>query len=311
MRMASSSHKVIYAALTANIIIATAKFVTAAITGSSSMLAEGFHSTVDIGNSVLLLFGMRRSQRPADELHPFGHGKELYFWSFVVAVSVFSVGGVLSIWEGIHHLQHPGELGNLKWSYAVLGLSAVLDGYSLLVSLREIGRTKGSASLWQFIQRSKDPTVYTVAMEDGADLAGVVVAFLAIFLGEQLHLPWLDGAGSIVIGVILIGIAGVLGRESKNLLVGESASRPLVEQIRRAVANDPGVDAVGQVLTMQLGPEVVLVNIDAHFKPQGSLGALESAIRRVEDSVRAVDPSIEHIFLEAASLQGQQTRGPK
>ncbi len=305
-RMASSSHKVIYAALTANILIATAKFVTAAITGSSSMLAEGFHSTVDIGNSVLLLFGMRRSQRPADELHPFGYGKELYFWSFVVAVSVFSVGGVLSVWDGIHHLHSPAELGNLKWSYAVLGLSAVLDGYSLIVSLREIARTKGSASLWQFIQRSKDPTVYTVAMEDGADLAGVIVAFLAIFLGEHLHLPWLDGAGSIVIGVILIGIAIVLGRESKNLLVGESASRPLVQQIRRAVASDAGIDAVGQVLTMQLGPHAVLVNIDARFKPQGSLDALESAIRRVEDSVRAIDPSVQHVFLEASSLQAQQ-----
>jgi len=303
--MASSSHKVIYAALTANILIAVSKFVTAAITGSSSMLAEGFHSSVDIGNSVLLLFGMRRSQRPADELHPFGHGKELYFWSFVVAVSVFSVGGVLSIWEGVNHLQHPAELGNLKWSYAVLGLAFVLDGYSLIVSLREIARTKGDASLWEFIQRSKDPTVYTVAMEDSADLAGIVVAFLAIYLGERLQLPWLDGAGSILIGVILIGIAIVLGRESKNLLVGESASRPLVEKIRRAVATDPGVDAVGQVLTMQLGPHAVLVNIDARFKPQGSLEALESAIRRVEDSVRAIDPSVQHIFLEAASLQAQ------
>lgn len=304
--MASSSHKVIYAALTANVLVATAKFVTAAITGSSSMLAEGFHSTVDIGNSLLLLLGMRRSARPADELHPFGHGKELYFWSFVVAVSVFSVGGVLSIWEGVSHLQHPAELGNLKWSYTVLGFSAILDGYSLIVSLREIGRTKGKATLWEFIQRSKDPTVYTVAMEDSGDLAGVVVAFLAIFLGERLHLPWLDGTGSIVIGILLICIAAVLGRESKNLLVGESASRQSVESIRPAVAHDPAVDAVGQVLTMQLGPESVLVNIDVRFKPQGSLGSLENTIRRVEDRVREVDPAVQHVFLEASSLQVQQ-----
>jgi cation diffusion facilitator family transporter len=238
-------------------------------------------------------------------LHPFGHGKELYFWSFVVAVSVFSVGGVLSIWEGVNHVQHPAELSNLKWSYIVLAISAILDGYSLIVSLREIARTKGNATLWQYIQRSKDPTVYTVAMEDFADLSGVVVAFLAVFLGEHLGLPWLDGAGSIVIGVLLIGIALVLGRESKNLLVGESASRPLVRQIRRAVSDDEGVDAVGQVLTMQLGPHSVLVNIDLRFKPQGSLPALETAIRRVEQSIRSVDPSIHHIFLEASSLQNQ------
>ena len=300
---ASSSNKVIYAALTANVLIATAKFTTAAVTGSSSMLAEGFHSMTDIGNSVLLLFGVHRSKRPADELHPFGHGKELYFWSFVVAVSVFSVGGVLSIWEGVNHLHHPAELTNLKWSYVVLGISALLDGYSLFVSLREINRTRGAATFWQYIQRSKDPTVYTVAMEDGADLAGVVVAFLAIFLGEHLGLPWLDGAGSIVIGVLLIGIAIVLGRESKNLLVGESASRALVRKIRRAVSDDPGVDDVGQVLTMQLGPHSVLVNIDLRFKPQGSLDALETAIRRIENSIRSVDPSIQHIFLEASSLQ--------
>jgi cation diffusion facilitator family transporter len=306
MRMASSSHKVIYAALTANVLIATAKFVTAAFTGSSSMLAEGFHSMVDIGNSLLLLLGMRRSKRPADELHPFGHGKELYFWSFVVAVSVFSIGGVLSIWDGAHHVRNPTLSGNLTWNYAVLGFAAVLDGYSLLVSLKEIRRTKGSQSLWQYIQRSKDPTVYTVAMEDGADLAGILVAFLAIFLGERLHLPWLDGVGSITIGVLLVGIAIVLGRESKNLLVGESASRPLVEKIQRVVANDSDVDAVGQVLTMQLGPHSVLVNIDVRFKPQGSLQALEATIRRVEDRVRAVDPSIQHVFLEASSLQAQQ-----
>jgi cation diffusion facilitator family transporter len=303
--MASSSHKVIYAALTANILIATAKFTTAAFTGSSSMLAEGFHSMVDIGNSVLLLFGIRRSQRPADELHPFGHGKELYFWAFVVAVSVFSIGGVLSIWEGAHHIHNPTLSGDLKWSYAVLGLATLLDGYSLFVSLKEIRHLKGSLGLWEYIKRSKDPTVYTVAMEDGADLAGVLVAFLAIFLGEHLQLPWLDGVGSIVIGVLLVAIAVVLGRESKNLLVGESASRHHVEQIQTTVAGDPAVAAVGQVLTMQLGPESVLVNIDVHFRPQGSLPALETAIRRVEDSIREVDPSIQHVFLEASSLQGQ------
>jgi cation diffusion facilitator family transporter len=305
--MASSSHKVIYAALTANVLIATAKFITAAFTGSSSMLAEGFHSTVDIGNSLLLLFGMHRSRRPADELHPFGHGKELYFWSFVVAVSVFSIGGVLSIWEGAHHIHNPTLSGDLKWSYGVLGLAAVLDGYSLLVSLREIGRTKGDLSLWQFIRRSKDPTVYTVAMEDSTDLAGVVVAFLALFLGERLQLPWSDGAGSILIGLLLIAVAMVLGRESKNLLVGESASRQHIEEIHRAVASDPGVDAVGQVLTLQLGPETVLVNVDVRFKSQGSLEALERTIRRVEDRVRSVDPSIQHVFLEASSLQTQSS----
>src|SRR5512133_867406 len=259
--MSASSRKVIYAALAANSLIAVATFAAALFTGSSSMLAEGLHSSVDIGNSLLLLFGTNRSQRPPDELHPFGHGKELYFWSFVVAVSLFSVGGVLSIWEGVQHVRHPSISGNLISNYVILAIAAVLDGYSLIVSLKEIHRTKGSFTLWQYIKHSKDPTAYTVALEDSADLAGILVAFLALFLGERLGIPWLDGAGSIVIGVILVGIATVLGRESKNLLVGESASRLQVEAIRRAVSGDPAVSAIGQVLTMQLGPESVLVNV--------------------------------------------------
>lgn len=304
--MSSSSHKVIYAALAANIAIAVGKFVTAALTGSSSMLAEGFHSTVDIGNSLLLLLGLRRSSRAADQLHPFGHGKELYFWSFVVAVSIFSVGGVLSIWEGIQHVHHPSISGNLIWMYCVLAFAVLMDGYSFLVSWREISRARGSATLWQFIQHSKDPTVYTVLMEDSMDILGIFVAFLAIFLGERLHLPWLDGAGSILIGLILISVAFVLGRESKNLLVGESASRQHVQEINNTVSNDPDVDAVGPVLTMQLGPQSVLVNLEVRFKPQGSLQALEATIRRLEDRIRAIDPSIQHVFLEASSLQSGQ-----
>jgi cation diffusion facilitator family transporter len=306
--MSSSSHKVIYAALAANIAIAVGKFVTAALTGSSSMLAEGFHSTVDIGNSLLLLLGLRRSSRPADQLHPFGHGKELYFWSFVVAVSIFSVGGVLSIWEGIQHVHHPSISGNLIWTYCVLVFAVLMDGYSFLVSWREISRARGCATLWQFIQHSKDPTVYTVLMEDSMDILGIIVAFLAIFLGERLHLPWLDGAGSILIGLILISVAFILGRESKNLLVGESASRQHVQEINNTVSNDPEVDAVGPVLTMQLGPQSVLVNLEVRFKPQGSLQALEATIRRLEDRIRAIDPSIQHVFLEASSLQSGQPR---
>ena len=304
--MSSSSHKVIYAALIANIAIAVGKFATAALTGSSSMLAEGFHSTVDIGNSLLLLLGLRRSTRPADQLHPFGHGKELYFWSFVVAVSIFSVGGVLSIWEGIEHVRHPSLSGNLIWTYCVLAFAVLMDGYSFLVSWREIGRARGSSTLWQFIQQSKDPTVYTVLMEDTMDILGIVVAFLAIFLGERLQLPWLDGAGSILIGIILISVAFVLGRESKNLLVGESASHRHVQEITNTVSSDPDVDAVGPVLTMQLGPQSVLVNLEVRFKPQGSLQALEATIRRVEGRIRAIDPAIQHIFLEASSLQAGQ-----
>lgn len=306
--MPSSRHKVIYAALFTNLAIAVAKFVVAALTGSSSMLAEGFHSVVDTGNGLLLLIGVRRSIRPADELHPFGHGKELYFWSFVVAVSIFAVGGGLSIWEGYEHVRYPVVSNDLLSSYIVLAISAALNVYSLIVSLREVHRTSGGLGFWEFVRRSKDPTAYTVVLEDSSDLIGIAIAFFALFFGERFGLRWLDGTGSILIGVLLIAVAFILGRESKNLLIGERASQPYVDRIHGTVTNDPAVDAVGEILTMQLGPESVLVNIEVRFKPQGSLRNLENSIRRIEDRIRAVDPSIRQVFLEASSLESNQRR---
>lgn len=210
---------------------------------------------------------------------------------------------MLSIWEGIRHIQHPSLSGDLLWNYCILGFAAIMDGFSLYVSLRQILRTKGSATFWEFVKHSKDPTIYTVALEDSTDLIGLTIAFLAMYLGEHLQMRWLDGLGSVLIGALLISVSTVLARESKNLLIGESATREQLEQIKRAVASDPGVDAVGPILTMQLGPNSVLVNIEIRFKSQGSLQALESTIRRVEDSIRAIDPSFQHIYLEASSLQ--------
>ncbi|HEU5404199.1 MAG TPA: cation diffusion facilitator family transporter [Terriglobales bacterium] len=306
--MPPPSRKVIYAALATNFAIAVAKFIAAALTGSSSMLAEGFHSVVDTGNGLLLLYGVRRSTRPADSMHPFGHGKELYFWSFVIAVSTFAVGGVLSIWEGIAHIRHPEVSAHLFWSYCILALSSVLNLYSLIVGLREIQRTRGRSTFWEFVQRSKDPTAYTVVLEDSSDLIGIAIAFCALFFGKRLGMPWLDGVGSVLIGLLLIGVAFILGRESKNLLIGERALQPYIDSIQRAVAGDPAVEAVGEVLTMQLGPESVLVNIEVRFKPQGSLRNLENSIRRIEDRIRSVDPSIRQVFLEASSLESTQSR---
>jgi cation diffusion facilitator family transporter len=300
--------KVIYAALATNFAIAVGKFIAAAFTGSSSMLAEGFHSVVDTGNGLLLLYGVRRSARPADPLHPFGHGKELYFWSFVIAVSTFAVGGVLSIWEGIAHVRHPEVFGNLFWNYCVLAISTVLNAYSLMVGLREVQRTRGSSTFWQFVHRSKDPTAYTVVLEDSSDIIGIAIAFLALFLGNQFGIHWLDGLGSILIGVLLIAVAFILARESKNLLIGERALQPYIDEINRAVTGDPAVEAVGDILTMQLGPESVLVNIEVRFKPQGSLRNLENSIRQLQDRIRAVDPSIRQVFLEASSLESNQRR---
>jgi cation diffusion facilitator family transporter len=306
--MASGSKKVIYAGLAANVAILAAKLTAAMITGSSAMLAESFHSAVDTGNSLLLLLGEHRSRIPADDTHPFGHGKELYFWSFVVAVSMFAIGGVISIFEGIRHLLRPEQITSAHLAYAVLGTSAVFSTVSMIIGLREINSRKGEQTLLEHIRRSKDPTVFTVVLEDLGDIAGEVTAMLAILLTNTLHMPYFDGAGSILIGVIMISVSGLLANESRALLIGESADRELVESVKTLVGTDPAVERVGRLLTMQLGPEQVLLNLDVEFHPQGSIEALEETIERVTRKIQASHPEVKQVYLEANSLEPKQQK---
>src|SRR3954451_11423308 len=226
------SKGVIYAAIFANIAIAVCKFAAAAVTHSSAMLAEALHSTADSGNELLLLLGIKRSARPPDALHPYGHGKALYFYSLLVAVYIFGVGGGLAVYEGISHLKHPEIPTHPGWNYAVLGLAAVFDSYSWWISYRELrARKDPNESTWEEIVGGKDPTVFTVFLEDSADLLGVVLAFLAIFLGQIFHNPYFDPAASIVIGAVLAVLAIFLGRESGALLVGERMSRKKIQRV--------------------------------------------------------------------------------
>lgn len=300
--MSSGSKKVIYAGLVANVAILAAKVTAAVITGSSAMLAESFHSTVDTGNSFLLLLGERRSRIPADDVHPFGHGKELYFWSFVVAVSMFAVGGVMSIFEGIRHLLRPEAITSPEWAYLVLGTSAAVSTVSMIIGLREINRRRGDLTLLQFIRRSKDPAVFTVVLEDLGDIAGELTAALAILLTTRLHIPYFDGAGSILIGALMIGVSGLLANESRGLLIGESADRELIDSVKRLVSADSAVERVGPLLTMQLGPEQVLLNLDVEFYPPGSIEALEQTIERITRKIQHAHPMIKQVYLEANSL---------
>jgi cation diffusion facilitator family transporter len=297
--------------LAVNVAILVAKGTAAALTGSSAMLAEVFHSAVDTGNSLLLLRGMRLSREPADEAHPFGHGKALYFWTFVVAVSMFAVGGVMSIYEGIHHLIHPEPIRSAIWAYAVLGISASFSTVSLVIALREMNRRRGSLSLLSFIRRSKDPTVFTVVLEDLGDVAGELTAMLAIFLTTRLGIPYFDGIGSILIGIALISVSWLLADESRGLLIGESADSDLVEAIKKVVCADPAVERVGQLLTMQLGPENVLLNLEVQFHPQGSIDALEQTIDRITRDIQKPHPTVKHVYLEAASLKSTSSAQPK
>lgn len=298
----ASSKKAVYAAIAGNLAIAITKFIAAFITGSSAMLSEGIHSVVDTGNGALLLFGIRMSRRPADHSHPFGYGKELYFWTLIVAILIFAVGGGMSLYEGITHLQHPGELRDPLWNYLVLGFALVFEGFAWGVAYKEFRKTQGKMSLLKAVRASKDPTTFTVLFEDSAAMLGLLVAFLGIFLGHRLNNPYLDGVAAIIIGLILAFVAVLLAYESKGLLVGEGASRETVENICALAQDDPAVQRVMPPLTMHFGPQEVLLNLDIKFRPGISAEEIEAAVDRMEAEIRKRHPEIKRIFIEAESI---------
>ena len=298
----NSSKKTIFAAIGANFAIAITKFVAAALSGSSAMLSEGIHSLADTGNELLLLLGIHMSQKPADANHPFGRGKELYFWTLIVAMMIFTVGGGISIYQGVTHLLNLKPLKDPTWDYVVLGFSVVFEGFSWKVAFTELLATKGEKNFWEAVRTSKDPIVFTVLFEDSAALLGLVVAFVGIFLGHQFHNPAFDGIGSIVIGIILAVVAIVLAYESKGLLIGESADIETVNNIRRLAADEPAVERVMRTLTMHLGPDEVLLNLEIHFYIQLSSEEVALAVSRLEETIRTHHPEVKHIFIEAKSL---------
>ena len=274
------------------------------------MLAEAFHSTADTGNEMLLLVGIKRSERPPDALHPFGHGKALYFYSLLVAVYIFGIGGVLAVHRGLAQIRNPHEFAHVGWNYAVLALSFAFEFYSWNISYRELLRRKDpDESTWEEIIGSKDPTVFTVFLEDSAGLIGTVLAFLGIFAAHVLHRPYFDPLMSILIGLLLTGVAILLGRESGALLIGERTNRSKINRIRKILGADSDVEQVGNLLTMQLGPNQVLLNVDIKFRRNLDMQQLELAIDRIEKNVRLAEPSIGRIFIGVDSLKsiGRET----
>ena len=304
--MSGSAKKTIYAAMAANFAIAVTKFIAASITGSSAMLSEGIHSVVDTGNELLLLWGLRLSKQPADDSHPFGYGQELYFWTLIVALFIFAIGGGMSIYEGIEHVRHPEPLTDPRWNYGVLGLAVIFEGYSWNVALQEFLRSKGEDSFWRAIRASKDPTIFTILFEDTAALIGLLVAFIGVFSGHLLGNVYLDGVASIVIGIILCGVALLLATESKDLLIGEGAKPEVVADIRKIVNDDPAVDKVIKVLTLHFGPEEILLNLEIEFANELETEELAISIERLESSIRADHPEIKNIFIEAKSISAKR-----
>jgi cation diffusion facilitator family transporter len=302
--MPAKSRLVVYAAAAANLGIATTKFIAASVSGSSAMLSEAIHSLVDTGNELLLLVGLRRSEREPDEQFPFGYGKELYFWSLIVAVMLFGVGGGMAFYEGITHLRNPQPLEDPFWAYVVLAVATAFEGASFIIALREFRRRPGPASLFAKVHVSKDPSVFTVLIEDMAALLGLFVAFLGVFLGHLLHNPYIDGAASLGVGLILAAAAFGLAYESRSLLVGEAASPRTVQDIRDIVSHDESVQAVRAPLTMHLGPQDILLNVEVEFRDGLSAADESAAVARIEDAIRARHPEVTRIFIE-----GQRPRG--
>ncbi|MEE9613890.1 MAG: cation diffusion facilitator family transporter [Thermodesulfobacteriota bacterium] len=300
-----SSKKVVIAALAGNGAIAVMKFVAAFVSGSAAMLAEAFHSTADSMNQVMLLVGMKRSKRPPDEDHPFGYGKELYFWAFVVAVSIFVVGAALSIYGGVDKMLHPHPIESIWLPLAVLGASIAFETYSFSVAFSEAKKLGGGTRPTDFIRMAvttKDPTIMIVLFEDTAAMAGLIVAAVGISASYWLDMPFIDGLTSVLIGLILLYVAFFLARETKKLLIGESATKEDREAIRRAVVNVDGVERCGQPMTMHLGPEDILVNLEVEFRDGLSTDEVEAAIDRIESRIKSAVPAVKKIFIEAESI---------
>ena len=303
MASASSSKLALYGGIAANVAIAVSKFAAAYFTGSSAMLSEGIHSLVDTGNGGLLLYGIHRSQKPADAQHPFGHGKELYFWALIVAVLIFAIGGGMSFYEGVKHISNPEPLTAPLWNYVVLGVSILFEGSAAWLAIKALyERPTGQGGFWQALTTSRDPAVFASVLENVAAVAGLLIALLGVFFGHLLHNPYLDGAASVVIGVLLMGVAVLMVARTKALLVGEGASETLNQTVVALAAAVPGVERVRPPLTMYLGPDDVVLALDVDFEDTLTAQQVEAAIAQIQTALRAEHPEFKRIFIEAKAL---------
>lgn len=300
--MAGGSTKAVVAALTANLGIAIAKFGGAFYTGSTAMLVEGVHSLVDTGNQLLLLLGMKRSKRPADTRHPFGYSREIYFWSFVVAVLLFTAGGTVAIYEGIQKLAHPHPVTNPIVNYVILGLAILLEAGSFTVALREFRKVANTQHWWSAVREAKDPVLFTVLFEDSAAMIGLVVALIGLVGAHLLGAPALDAITSILIGGILIVASLLLARETMSLIVGEAASAPLIEAVEWRIRAEPSVADVRDINSVHLGPHDVIVTAAVDFEDSVPAGEVERIVARIIAEVRSAQPDVRQLFLAPISF---------
>jgi cation diffusion facilitator family transporter len=304
--MAGSSKKAIYAALAGNSLIAVTKFTAAFYTGSSAMLSEGIHSLVDSGNQILLLYGIKRASRPASAEFPFGHGKEIYFWCFVVAMLIFALGGMISIYQGWQHIMHPTPIANFTINYIVLGLALIFEAGALWVAFREFNRSRGSLGIIKAITRGKDPTLFVIVFEDSAAMLGLLIAVVGISLYQITGNPVFDGLASVGIGLVLVITAYILALESKNLLIGESADPKIVAAIRQTLLADERILSVNEVATLHMGPDFIVATISADFVDALSAETLEATVTALNKQTKAIDQRIKRVFIEAERREDHQ-----
>jgi len=305
--MASHSSKaVIYAALAGNLLIAVSKAGAAWFTGSSAMLSEAIHSLVDTGNQGLLLFGLRQAAQPASAEHPFGHGLQLYFWTFIVAIMIFGLGGGVALFEGVDKILHPRPLRDPWVNYAVLAVSVGFEGYSWSVAFRAFRASQGRRGLVDAVQASKDPTVFTVLFEDTAALLGLLVAAVGIAAGQFFDLEVMDGVASVIIGLLLTATAALLAYESQSLLTGEGVQPEVRASIRRLAAAEPGVEQLNELLTMHFGPRDVLVALSLDFEDRQPASSVEDTVSRLEQRIKTAHPEVTRVFIEAQSLDASR-----
>lgn len=293
-----SSKFSVYIALGANLLIATTKFIAGAFTNSSSMISEAIHSLVDTTNQGLLLFGIHRSKKPADKDHPFGYGKELYFWSFIVAILIFGLGGGLSIYQGILHIRHPEPIDDPTWNYIVLSLAMVFEGIALYIAAKVFNKVRGELSTWAAIMHSKDPASFLVLAEDAAAVGGLLIVLICMFINQTFNIPVLDGVASLLVGLLLVFVSFILARESRSLLMGEGIAPDVKKRIKDLVERDGSVTCVKSMISTYQSPEEVVLMLLVDFKNDLNTGEITDAIGRLRNAITAEFSLVQYIFIQ-------------
>lgn len=301
----ASSNKSIYSALAANLLIAVTKFAAGAFSNSAAMISEGIHSLVDTVNQILLLFGLKRSKKPADALRPFGYGRELYFYSFIVSILIFGLGGGISIFQGIIHIISPEPLGNPTWNYVVLALSVVFEGTSLIIAGKEFNQTRAGETWWNAIVKSKDPSTFLVLFEDGAAVLGLFIVMICMFIGHNYDIPQLDGVASLLVGLLLVGVSLILARESRSLLMGEGISESSKKRITEICEKDSSVLKVMRIISTYQSPEDVMLMLIVAFRDDLDTQEINEGIERLRSEIRNEFKLIHFVIIQPEVITHQ------